>query len=710
MLPAGITDAPSVTKKGALQPSATITRKLQTDQAALADVSGALKRGVDRYLAGQFASVLESLPGEQEAAASLLGDYILLYRGRANLKLERYQEALNSFRLLEQQFSDSPLIRESLTGQCQALLKLDNPRSALAILSGDRFKPDAEWAYLKAQAHQAAGEKEKAIEQYLQVYSRYPDSKFSPLAERSLLSLSPKALTGNRNYAARLQRADSLIKAANARGARLLLLALGKVPAPDSPSSERRNLLLAEAEYRLGRASTALTCLRKVTAEDSALHARALYLEGACYRKLEKEEAMLAARDKALKLYPNSQDTQELCYSVAAYFDLNYRYTKASEAYGLLYKAFPKGRHADRALWKASILAFQSAQYDEAALGFWNYVISHPSPHQAGPALYWMGRCCQSLNDYGNAKYFYGRAHALANESYYGQRAREAASALQQALDSKAARISGIDFTQAVRICDGMQYPPVSIPEPGEIAAPFVSRASALAEADLEDFAISELRWGSRRYPQEAGALNHEISRICASREDHNGAISALRRVFPDYVTRPSGSLPDEVWQRFYPIRHWEIISSRAGTNKLDPALILAVIRQESGFNEKARSRANARGLMQIIPSTGRRLALQARIAKYSVASLYRAETNITLGTKFLASLAQRYDAAELALAAYNAGSTRVDRWLAEFGRGDMPLFVEQIPFSETRNYVMQALSNKARYDLMTSSAGTEAR
>jgi soluble lytic murein transglycosylase len=255
-----------------------------------------------------------------------------------------------------------------------------------------------------------------------------------------------------------------------------------------------------------------------------------------------------------------------------------------------------------------------------------------------------------------------------------------------------------------------MQYPPVSIPEPGEIAAPFVSRASALAEADLEDFAISELRWGSRRYPQEAGALNYEMSRICASREDHNGAIAGLRRVFPDYVTRPGSSLPDEAWQRLYPIRHWEIISSRAADQKLDPALILGVIRQESGFDEKARSRSNARGLMQIIPSTGRKLARQARIPRYSVAKLYQAETNITLGTRFLASLVQRYGALELALAAYNAGGSRVDRWLAEFGRDDMALFVEQIPFSETRNYVMQALSNKARYDLMLSSAGTGAR
>jgi len=132
--------------------------------------------------------------------------------------------------------------------------------------------------------------------------------------------------------------------------------------------------------------------------------------------------------------------------------------------------------------------------------------------------------------------------------------------------------------------------------------------------------------------------------------------------------------------------------------------LILAVIRQESAFDEKAKSKANALGLMQILPSTGRTLATQAKIARYTSNSLFKAETNITLGTQFLASLLRRYEKPELALAAYNAGGTRVDRWLKEYGNADMAEFVEQIPFSETRSYVKQVLGNKAHYDLLVSS------
>jgi soluble lytic murein transglycosylase len=136
----------------------------------------------------------------------------------------------------------------------------------------------------------------------------------------------------------------------------------------------------------------------------------------------------------------------------------------------------------------------------------------------------------------------------------------------------------------------------------------------------------------------------------------------------------------------------------------------MGLIRQESAFNEKARSSADARGLMQLLPTTASKLARQAGIPRYKAEKLFQAETNIILGTRYLDFLMQRYGRTELALAAYNAGSTRVDLWLKEFGDVDMPEFVERIPFSETRGYIKQVLSNQAFYGLLTSSAVPETR
>lgn len=109
---------------------------------------------------------------------------------------------------------------------------------------------------------------------------------------------------------------------------------------------------------------------------------------------------------------------------------------------------------------------------------------------------------------------------------------------------------------------------------------------------------------------------------------------------------------------------------------------------------------------MQVLPSTGRKVARQAGMARYEVKKLYRAETNIALGTHYLASLLRHYDGnEELALAAYDAGDARVDRWMRELGTADMAEFVERIPFNETRSYVKQVLTNKAHYGLLTAAS-----
>jgi soluble lytic murein transglycosylase len=193
------------------------------------------------------------------------------------------------------------------------------------------------------------------------------------------------------------------------------------------------------------------------------------------------------------------------------------------------------------------------------------------------------------------------------------------------------------------------------------------------------------------------------MSRLYQERDEFNESITCLHSAFPDYNGRPNESLPDEVWQLLFPVRHWGIISAQATETRTDPNLILGLIRQESGFEADARSRANARGLMQVLPSTGRKLARRS-VPRFNSKKLFQADTNIILGTKYLASLLQVYGKEELALAAYNAGDSRVDRWLQAFGKLDMVEFVEQIPFSETRNYVKQVLSNKAHYNILIQS------
>ncbi len=131
----------------------------------------------------------------------------------------------------------------------------------------------------------------------------------------------------------------------------------------------------------------------------------------------------------------------------------------------------------------------------------------------------------------------------------------------------------------------------------------------------------------------------------------------------------------------FYPMRNLALIKKYAG--ETDPYFVAALIRQESGFNPAARSRVGAMGLMQLMPGTAR------RIERTSKKSLLFPETNIRIGTKYIAHLVDRFARdAELALAAYNAGPERVDDWTKRYPTKDRMLFLDLIPYKETRDYV----------------------
>ena len=315
--------------------------------------------------------------------------------------------------------------------------------------------------------------------------------------------------------------------------------------------------------------------------------------------------------------------------------------------------------------------------------------------------MYWLGRCYARLGNTEEARYLYQRAQALGNNSYYAQRAREAEADLKNARGVAGNSVPGIDFKAIRELCDNIRFPVVRISAPDTNGMTILRRAEQLAYAGLEDTAIAELRWGMERFPQNRNAFYYGISRIAADRGDYYDSITALRNVVSDYNNRKRGDLPEEIWALFYPTSYSDIVKKHAKRNEQDAALILGLIRQESAFKASARSRANARGLMQLLPATALGTAASAKISRAQAGNLYDPEINVTLGVTHFATLMRQYGKPELVLSAYNAGGSRVVRWLKEFGGDDMAEFVEQIPFAETRNYVKQVLSNANHYQII---------
>lgn len=151
-----------------------------------------------------------------------------------------------------------------------------------------------------------------------------------------------------------------------------------------------------------------------------------------------------------------------------------------------------------------------------------------------------------------------------------------------------------------------------------------------------------------------------------------------------------------DIMSRFFPLAFDELISNSSRENDLDVHLIRALVRQESAFNPMAHSTAGARGLMQVVPSTARRLDRNATKNR-----LFDPSVNVRVGTKYMRQLIERFGDHRLALAAYNAGSLKVEDWIKRYPTNNLQLLIDLFPYRETREYVASIERNRFWYGLL---------
>jgi soluble lytic murein transglycosylase len=155
----------------------------------------------------------------------------------------------------------------------------------------------------------------------------------------------------------------------------------------------------------------------------------------------------------------------------------------------------------------------------------------------------------------------------------------------------------------------------------------------------------------------------------------------------------------DDLELRF-PILYRDVIEANAAEYGIDPSWIFGVVRQESAFVVDARSHAGALGLMQLMPATGRLTGRRLKMRIGSNQALLNVENNLRLGASYLKHVLDRNDGHQvLATAAYNAGPSRVPRWLPPDGSLDSDVWIETIPFDETRDYIRNVLAFTAVYE-----------
>lgn len=215
---------------------------------------------------------------------------------------------------------------------------------------------------------------------------------------------------------------------------------------------------------------------------------------------------------------------------------------------------------------------------------------------------------------------------------------------------------------------------------------PAIVRAMELWKLDRAGWATSEWNSALARFDDTQRRLAVEVAR-------DNGWFD--RAVFS------LGKNPDEqrLYELRFPLHHGETIRREAAKNAIDPAWVAAEIRAESIFNPKARSGANAMGLMQVLPSTGAATAKSLGLPWGGANSLYDSDTNIMLGTAYLRQMENKYGTPYVAIAAYNAGPAPTARWQSQRPNYDPDFWIETISYKETREYVARVLAFSVIYD-----------
>lgn len=157
-------------------------------------------------------------------------------------------------------------------------------------------------------------------------------------------------------------------------------------------------------------------------------------------------------------------------------------------------------------------------------------------------------------------------------------------------------------------------------------------------------------------------------------------------------------------WRIFYPFPYQDIVMREAAANGIDPYFVAALIHTESRFTPRAESGRGARGVMQIMPDTGKWAADQMGMRRFNPELLYVPKINIKIGCWYLADLHREFNSNRyIVLAAYNAGRGNVKQWLSQQVWDGTPEAVRQIPFPETRNYVVTVTDSYRKYKYLYS-------
>lgn len=615
-----------------------------------------------------------------------LGDYVNYYLGSAYLQTGRTAEAIATLAEFEKNYPESLLIRDAHVLYANALLSENRPQEAVDVLEKDRLPTRVDLELALGRTYEATGQNAKAVAILRNIYFNTPLSVEAVQADTELKKLSasgtipPSALTDRRTRADLLAKGKRYVDAANEYRD-----VLDEVPPADRPAIQ---LAMAASLRHASQSKEAKKVLESISNPTPEVNAERLFNLGEIARASDDDNGFLQYLDQLRQASPTSPWLEQALLSAGNIYLLRHDYDRAIDSFRELQQRFPNGAKASYAHWKATWLSLRQGRNEDAKAGFEKQIALYPESAEIPAALYWRGRLAEEDNDLPAAQAYYTKISSRFRNYYYGELARQRLSKIKS--DGDPPQLALLD-----------RIPPLN--STGKIiqdAVPNdslrVQKAELLENGALLDFAVKELQAAAAE--EKGNWLAPEVARMYQDVGRYDVAVETLKRAVPNYFAIDLSSLPRSYWEALFPKPYWTDLKRFSSDNALDPYLVASLIRQESEFNPNAVSRKDAVGLMQLLPKVGKGVAKQEKLKHFSAQQLFTPAVNMQLGTKYFRTMVDKFGAFEYALAAYNAGSDRVQDWMGQGKYRDVPEFVESIPFTETREYVQAIVRNANVY------------
>lgn len=618
----------------------------------------------------------------------ILTDYARYYRAMSLGRAGDFQTAVGAWELF---FKNHPATRwefEARLSYAEVLLLAGNIEQSLAqlktLLSKNTSSPKrARILLLIGRCYEAQKNLSEAIKTYRAIYIWHPATGGAREASNRLraLNVNPDELTPDERFS----RAEELYDNASFEEALeefTKLLADSRFNKSDE-RGRKSQIRRAMCLYRLYHTDEAMKAFQSFISNMpvGSYSSTAYYYFAHCLKRQEKYTEAIEAYQTLINKFPQSSLVPSAYVEIATILADNGQWEEAIKNLQIIVSKHPGEVRGRDILFKLGWLEYRRGNYQKARDAF----LDHPGGDELTDRRndYWCARSLEKAGNTEEAKNEYKRIYDRKPYDYYGVLA--------------GARL-GLPLPEVISSSPNESYGNLA-----SISSPALDRARELAKMGLKEFAGEEVS----EFEKSASLSREQLYAIALLLKQF-GDYYRGRRTVLDYLKISPNTYRgenDKYWRILYPQAFKNDVVKYSTQRGLDHNLVWAIMLQESNFRPHVVSPAGARGLMQIIPPTAKNIARRLAITNYQDSDLFEPANNILFGTAYLADLVASFGNHParhfFAIASYNGGPQNTNRWRRAKPSLECDEWVEEIGFTETRNYVKKVVGYWAIYQML---------